>query len=104
MCQDRARHVAKKGPIFSVRHTFDAIDAMVLARWSVYVRGFHTTARHLAKGKKSKGADAKRQLLPPGWEAVIGIECHAQLKAPTKLFSGMLVPHLRFSNAASSSA
>lgn len=26
-------------------------------------------------------------LLPEGWQVVIGIECHAQLKVPTKLFS-----------------
>lgn len=26
--------------------------------------------------------------LPDGWQAVIGVECHAQIKAKTKLFSG----------------
>ena len=29
----------------------------------------------------------RKALLPQGWEAVIGIECHAQLSVPQKLFS-----------------
>lgn len=33
--------------------------------------------------------------LPEGWEAVIGVECHAQLKGPTKLFSATLLPTLQ---------
>ncbi|WFD32671.1 hypothetical protein MSPP1_003720 [Malassezia sp. CBS 17886] len=33
-----------------------------------------------------------RQPLPAGWEAVIGIECHAQLRVPRKLFSGTPPP------------
>lgn len=44
------------------------------------VRALHTSLRR-AKGTKA--------LLPTGWEAVVGIECHAQLLAPTKLFSRM---------------
>lgn len=30
--------------------------------------------------------------LPHGWEAVIGVECHAQIKGPTKLFSATPLP------------
>lgn len=33
-----------------------------------------------------------QRFLPEGWEAVIGIECHAQLRAPTKLFSPTAPP------------
>lgn len=29
----------------------------------------------------------RKALLPDGWEAVVGIECHAQLNVPHKLFS-----------------
>ncbi|WFD34888.1 hypothetical protein MCUN1_001732 [Malassezia cuniculi] len=43
--------------------------------------------RRLATARVPKGS-SKKALLPKGWEAVIGIECHAQLTAPTKLFSG----------------
>ena len=47
-------------------------------------RRFHATPRALKP----------KALLPRGWEAVIGIECHAQLTAPSKLFSRTAPPAL----------
>ncbi|WFC95931.1 hypothetical protein MBRA1_002586 [Malassezia brasiliensis] len=35
----------------------------------------------------------RKALLPDGWEAVVGIECHAQLNVPHKLFSPTTTPH-----------
>ncbi|PWN22784.1 Glutamyl-tRNA amidotransferase B subunit [Microstroma glucosiphilum] len=46
----------------------------------------------------SQGSSSTRQsLLPEGWEAVIGVECHAQIKAPSKLFSPTPLPTIRSS-------
>lgn len=48
--------------------------------WNVVRRALSTSA------VRRKG----HALLPEGWQVVIGIECHAQLKVPTKLFSRTL--------------
>ncbi|CAO1615461.1 unnamed protein product [Sympodiomycopsis kandeliae] len=42
---------------------------------------------HAPQGEEWKG-------LPSGWRAVIGVECHAQIKAKTKLFSATPLPNL----------
>ena len=42
-------------------------------------------AMTMAKGKQR--ATAEYEPLAAGWEAVIGVECHIQLKTSTKLFS-----------------
>ncbi|WFD00163.1 hypothetical protein MYAM1_002910 [Malassezia yamatoensis] len=45
-------------------------------------------ARRVATLRYSEYSTSKQKLtLPLGWEAVIGIECHAQLTVPNKLFS-----------------
>lgn len=56
-------------------------------RWGIARQALHTSSCVLAKGK-TKPAVKAPSLLPNDWEAVIGIECHAQLLASTKLFSG----------------
>lgn len=40
-----------------------------------------------SKIPNSKAANETWKGLPEGWQAVIGVECHAQIKARTKLFS-----------------
>ena len=50
--------------------------------------------RLLARGLATSARAQKKALLPAGWEAVIGIECHAQLTAPSKLFSATAPPAL----------
>lgn len=50
--------------------------------------------RLLARSLATSACAQKKALLPAGWEAVIGIECHAQLTAPSKLFSATAPPAL----------
>ena len=65
----------------------------------LWARAFHGSCAALAKRR------ATPALLPPGWEAVIGIECHAQLSGATKLFSGTsLGTQLTRSDAAAGAA
>lgn len=47
---------------------------MLLSRWWIRKAGFATRA--------------DRRVYKNGWEAIIGIEVHAQINSKTKLFSG----------------
>lgn len=51
------------------------VPYMFLSRWWIRKAGFATRA--------------DRRVYKNGWEAVIGIEVHAQINSKTKLFSGM---------------
>lgn len=83
------RHV-HKCPILAER---PFAGLLMWLRWRVARHGLHTSCRVLAKGK-AKAVVKAPALLPNDWEAVIGIECHAQLLASTKLFSGTYeAPH-----------
>lgn len=58
--------------------------------WTLRVRlGSRPLSTSRACAKKKSGGGGRAPLLPAGWEAVIGVECHAQLRTPTKLFSGV---------------
>lgn len=46
------------------------------------------------KSTHAASSSAKQWELPDDWEMVIGVECHAQLKGPTKLFSPTPLPSL----------
>lgn len=65
---------------------------------SVSKHYFSCSAKSAVLPSSSLSSPSTRQShLPEGWEAVIGVECHAQITAPSKLFSPTPLPTLRSS-------
>lgn len=73
--QGQAGHFHRQLGLVLTALSLSLVPYMFLSRWWIRKAGFATRA--------------DRRVYKNGWEAVIGIEVHAQINSKTKLFSGM---------------